>query len=53
MKAAKGGQKVDSVILQEGIRSSLKVDNFTCEPTIYLFGCDLLGGFLRAHESKG
>lgn len=53
MKAAKGGDGVTELILQEGIPSGLKVDGQTCEPAIYMLGCELAGGFLRAHGEKG
>lgn len=52
MKAAKGGGGIDGFIFQEGLRSTLTVDDNICEPTIYLFGHHLLGGFLRAHGGK-
>ncbi len=53
MKAAKGGNGVTELLFQEGIPSALKVDGLTCEPAIYLLGCDLAGGFLRAHGERG
>lgn len=52
MKAAKGGRDVEEVILQEGVRSVVRSDGVTAEPTIYLLGCQLAGGFLRAHAEK-
>ncbi len=52
MKAAKGGGSIDGFIFQEGVRSTLTIDDNICEPTIYLFGHRLLGGFLRAHKRK-
>lgn len=53
MKAAKGGGGVDEVIVQEGIPSAIQTANETAEPTIYMIGSELAGGFLRAHEKKG
>ena len=53
MKAAKGGRSVEEVILQEGIPSSVSSDGITAEPAIYMVGCGLAGGFLRAHGKKG
>lgn len=53
MKAAKGGREVEEVIIQEGVPSVVKKDDVTAEPTIYLLGCQLAGGFLRAHAEKG
>ncbi|MDX9730252.1 MAG: glutamate--cysteine ligase [Bdellovibrionales bacterium] len=53
MKAAKGGRAVEEVIIQEGIPSIVQAEGVTAEPTIYLFGCQLAGGFLRSHSEKG
>jgi glutamate--cysteine ligase len=53
MKAAKGGREVEEVIIQEGIPSIVQADGITAEPTLYLFGCQLGGGFLRSHSEKG
>lgn len=52
MKAAKGGREVQEVIIQEGVRSIVRSDGMTAEPTIYLLGCQLAGGFLRTHADK-
>jgi glutamate--cysteine ligase len=53
MKAAKGGRDVEEVIIQEGVPSVVRADGITAEPTIYLVGCKLAGGFLRSHSEKG
>lgn len=53
MKAAKGGHGVTELLFQEGIPSTLKVEGATCEPAVYLLGCELAGAFLRAHNEKG
>ena len=53
MKAAKGGGHVEEVILQEGIPTSITQDGEVAEPAIYMIGCNLAGGFLRAHGKKG
>jgi len=54
MLKTKGGNKVDKVILQEGIYSNekLKPSNHVAEPVIYSFGNNLVGGFYRLHDSK-
>jgi glutamate--cysteine ligase len=52
MKAQKGGGKFTEVIIQEGVPTVVKSDAATAEPTIYMLGEGLAGGFLRAHESK-
>ncbi len=53
MKAAKGGRDVQEVIVQEGIPTILKHEASTAEPTIYMIGFELAGGFLRTHGEKG
>jgi glutamate--cysteine ligase len=53
MKAAKGGRAVEEVIIQEGVPSIVQAEGITAEPTLYLFGCQLAGGFLRTHSEKG
>jgi glutamate--cysteine ligase len=54
MLKTKGGNKVDKVILQEGIYSNekLKPSNHVAEPVIYSFGSNLVGGFYRLHDGK-
>jgi glutamate--cysteine ligase len=53
MKATKGGGRFDSVIIQEGIPTTLKSSGSPAEAVIYLLGCGLAGGFLRTNERKG
>jgi len=53
MKVSKGKRTVAEVIIQEGVKSSLVYEEATAEPTIYIVGCELIGGFLRAHPKKG
>ncbi len=52
MKAQKGGGRFDEVIVQEGVPTVLKSGAATAEPTIYMIGDSLAGGFLRTHEQK-
>lgn len=52
MKAQKGGGQFHEVIIQEGIPTVVKSGNSTAEPTIYMVGSHLAGGFLRTHEEK-
>lgn len=52
MKAQKGGGQFTEVIIQEGVPSVVKSDEATAEPTIYMVGEKLAGGFLRAHADK-
>ena len=53
MKAVKGGGSISEVIIQEGISTYITSEELTAEPTIYLVGNQLAGGFLRAHSKKG
>lgn len=52
MKAQKGGGRFDEVIVQEGVPTVMKSGAATAEPTIYMVGDSLAGGFLRTHEQK-
>jgi glutamate--cysteine ligase len=52
MKAAKGGNDVVDVIIQEGIPSRVQNEGATAEPVIYMIGHELAGGFLRSHAEK-
>lgn len=52
MKATKGGSGVSSVIIQEGIPTSLISEGSPAEAVIYLLGCGLAGGFLRSNNRK-
>lgn len=52
MKAAKGGNEVEELIIQEGIPSVVQYENASAEPVIYMIGCQLAGGFLRTHAEK-
>ena len=51
-KASKGGKGVKELILQEGILTSLSQDGYAAEPTVYMIGSRLAGGFLRTHKDK-
>ncbi len=53
MSVGKNKSSIDSVIVQEGIPTSLTSEGKVAEPVIYLVGCELLGGFLRTHEDRG
>ena len=54
MSKIKGGNKLNKVILQEGIYSNenMKHDSHIAEPVIYAFGSSLVGGFYRIHDAK-
>lgn len=53
MKAAKGGGGFSEVIVQEGVPTTVQSEGSTAEPSIYMIGCQLAGGFLRTHHQKG
>jgi len=55
MAKGKGGQQVTKAIIQEGVHSIEVIgeNKTTAEPVLYLMGRNLIGGFYRAHESKG
>jgi glutamate--cysteine ligase len=53
MSIGKGHLKIDSVIIQEGIPTATIVDRLPAEPVIYLFGSELIGGFLRTNKERG
>lgn len=52
MDATKEGQKVSSVIIQEGVYTTETVDHSTAEPVIYMIDQYVVGGFYRLHNSK-
>ena len=52
MKASKGGNSVEGVIIQEGIPTTLMTQDSPAEAVIYLLGCGLAGGFLRTNQRK-
>jgi glutamate--cysteine ligase len=55
MSKSKGGQPVDSVIVQEGVYTfeTWGNDNAVAEPVVYLFGERVTGGFYRVHKDRG
>ncbi|MCC7441501.1 MAG: glutamate--cysteine ligase [Bdellovibrionales bacterium] len=53
MSMAKGKVDITSVVVQEGIPTSILVDSHPGEPAIYLAGCELIGGFLRTNTERG
>lgn len=55
MSAAKGGQQVTRVILQEGVYSfeTWGEDNAVAEPVVYMMDSFVVGGFYRVHTGRG
>lgn len=53
MKASKGETKINEIIIQEGIPTSLhSLNHQSAEPVIYMLGSEVAGGFLRSHKTK-
>ncbi len=53
MSVGKNRRPIESVVIQEGIPTTTLVDRLIAEPVIYLFGSELMGGFLRTHSERG
>lgn len=53
MSVGKNKRTIDSIAVQEGIPTATLVDRLASEPVIYLFGCELIGGFLRTNTERG
>jgi glutamate--cysteine ligase len=53
MSVGKGKAQIHSVAVQEGIPTATLVDRLAAEPVVYLFGGELIGGFLRTNTEKG
>ena len=52
LKASKGRQKVNSILLQEAVPSAESFDGDTAESVIYAVGSQPVGGFMRTHSKK-
>lgn len=53
MSMGKNRSEIVSVAVQEGIPTTTLVDRLAAEPVIYLFGGELIGGFLRTNTERG
>ena len=53
MSVGKNRRQIDSMVIQEGVPTATLIDRLIAEPVIYLFGSELMGGFLRTHSEKG
>ncbi|MGZ3699837.1 MAG: glutamate--cysteine ligase [Bdellovibrionota bacterium] len=53
MSVGKNKAPIASVCVQEGVPTTTLVDRLAAEPVIYLFGCELIGGFLRTNTERG
>lgn len=47
------GQKISQVIVQEGVHSLTTLGQDAAEPVVYMIGGQMVGGFYRAHASRG
>lgn len=54
LSSIKGSQKVDKIIVQEGVYSTdmTGISQSTAEPVIYMIGKDIVGGFYRIHPER-
>jgi glutamate--cysteine ligase len=52
MSVGKNRHAIESVAVQEGIRTTTLVQKLPAEPVIYLFGSHLIGGFLRTNSQR-
>lgn len=52
MSTRKGKQRIDRVIIQEGIPSLEQYQGAVAEPVVYLLGHSVVGGFYRMHKDK-
>ena len=53
MSVGKNKMPIQSVAVQEGVPTATLVDRLAAEPVIYLYGTELIGGFLRTNTEKG
>ncbi|WP_058534778.1 glutamate--cysteine ligase [Legionella saoudiensis] len=54
MSASKGSQKVERVIIQEGVYTFETMPNgAVAEPVVYMIGQFVVGGFYRVHQERG
>ncbi len=54
MSATKGSQKLNRLIIQEGVYSfETMPDGAVAEPVVYMIGQFVVGGFYRVHQGRG
>ncbi|MFC3908416.1 glutamate--cysteine ligase [Legionella dresdenensis] len=54
MSASKGSQKVERVLIQEGVYTfETMPDGAVAEPVVYMIGQFVVGGFYRVHKERG
>ena len=52
MSMGKNKSRIDRVLVQEGIPTTLTTDGSTSEPVVYMMGSELIGGFIRANTER-
>ena len=52
MAAAKGGQEVSKVIMQEGVYTLESAGTGVAEPVVYMINHHVVGGFYRVHSNR-
>ena len=53
MAAAKDGQSVHDVIIQEGVLTAERMHDAVAEPVVYMMDRYVVGGFYRIHAERG
>lgn len=54
MSSSKGSQKVERIIIQEGVYTFETMPNGSvAEPVVYMIGQFVVGGFYRVHQGRG
>ncbi|MBP0621182.1 glutamate--cysteine ligase [Cupriavidus consociatus] len=53
MAVVKDGQRVSSVLVQEGVPTLESIHGATAEPVAYMIGSEVVGGFYRANAGRG
>lgn len=53
LSVIKDGASVRDILIQEGVPSSLQINNLVAEPVIYMVGTAIVGGFWRLNETHG
>lgn len=52
MNIIKGSTKNSKVIIQEGIPTTDKINDFSCEPLIYMINADVVENLFRANQNR-
>lgn len=52
MSMGKNRSRIDRILIQEGVPTTLTTDGSTSEPVVYMMGSELIGGFIRANTER-